>query len=120
MAVKLYNPTTPGRRKASVQDFSDITKQKPERSLVKMLNVHSGRNNTGRITVRHRSGGAKRLYRMVDFAQSKFDMPATVTAVEYDPNRGPRIALLQYEDGTKTYVLGYAGVAVGDVIVSSK
>lgn len=80
----------------------------------------SGRNNTGRITVRHQAGGAKKLYRMVDFAQRKFDMPAEVKTIEYDPNRGPRICLVEYTDGTKSYVLGYNGVKVGDTIVSSE
>ncbi|PIR03554.1 MAG: 50S ribosomal protein L2 [Candidatus Magasanikbacteria bacterium CG11_big_fil_rev_8_21_14_0_20_39_34] len=120
MAVKVYKPTTPGRRKASVQDFSDITKQKPEKSLTKRLNNHSGRNNTGKITVRHRGGGVKRLYRVVDFKRQKFDVQAEVIAVEYDPNRGPRIALIQYEDGEKAYILGYAGVQVGDKVMSSQ
>ncbi len=119
MAVKVYKPTTPGRRKASVQDFSDITKTKPERSLVRRLKKHSGRNNTGRITVRHRGGGAKRLYRMVDFARTNFDVVGEVVAIEYDPNRGPRILLVRYEDGSKAYILGYAGAQVGDKVVSS-
>ncbi len=119
MAVKVYKPTTPGRRKASVQDFSDITKKKPERALVKMLKSHSGRNNTGQITVRHRGGGVKRLYRMVDFSRRNYDAVGEVIAVEYDPNRGPRILLVQYEDGSKVYLLGYAGAQVGDKVISS-
>jgi large subunit ribosomal protein L2 len=120
MAVKVYKPTTPGRRKASVQDFSDITKTKPEKSLVYRLNRHSGRNNTGQITVRHRGGGAKRLYRMVDFKRKNYDVVGEVVAVEYDPNRSPRILLVRYTDGAKAYILGYAGAKVGDSVVSSK
>lgn len=119
MAVKKYKPTTPGRRGASVQDFSDITKKKPEKSLTTMIKKKAGRNNTGKITVRHRGGGVKKLYRMVDFKRTKFDAPATVTAIEYDPNRGPRIALVQYEGGEKAYYLGWDGVQVGDVVLSS-
>lgn len=120
MSVKIYKPTTPGLRKTSRQDFSDITKTKPEKSLVVHFKKQAGRNNTGSITVRHRGGGAKRLYRLVDFHQGKYDMTARVVAVEYDPNRGPRIALVEYEDGQKSYILGYEGVRVGDVVVSSQ
>lgn len=120
MAVKKYKPTTPGRRKASVQDFSDITKTKPEGSLVKRLNRKSGRNNTGQITVRHRGGGAKKLYRMVDFKRTNFDVQGEITAVEYDPNRGPRIVLVKYEDGSKAYLLGAAGMKVGDKVLSTQ
>lgn len=120
MAVKKYNPTTPGRRGASSQDFSDITKTTPEKSLVKMVKKHAGRNNTGKITIRHRGAGVKRLYRMVDFARTKFDMTATVIAIEYDPNRGPRIALVEYTDGEKAYVIAADGMKVGDTILSSE
>lgn len=120
MPVKKYKPTTPGRRGASVQDFSDITKKRPEKSLTKVLKKHSGRNNTGKITIRHRGGGVKRLYRMVDFKRFTFDAPATVAAIEYDPNRGARIALMKYEDGTKAYYLAGKGQKVGDVILSSQ
>jgi len=120
MPVKKYKPTTPGRRKSSVQDFSDVTKTKPEKSLTKRLKRHSGRNNTGQITVRHRGGGVKRLYRMVDFKRFRFDAPATVEAVEYDPNRGARIVLVRFEDNSKAYFLGAKGQQVGDVILSSQ
>ncbi|MBP9760638.1 MAG: 50S ribosomal protein L2 [Candidatus Magasanikbacteria bacterium] len=120
MPIKVYKPTTPGRRKSSVQDFSDITKTRPEKTLLQHIQKKSGRNNTGRITVRHRGGGAKQQYRMVDFACTNFDAVGTVTAIEYDPNRGPRIILVTYEDGTKVYMLGYEGVAVGDTVVSSQ
>lgn len=120
MAVKVHKPTTPGRRKSSVQDFSDITKTSPEKSLTKMIKRKSGRNNTGRITVRHRGGGAKRLYRMVDFKRTNFDDTGKVIAVEYDPYRGPRILLVEYTSGKKAYILGYAGAQVGDVVISSQ
>lgn len=119
MAVKQYKPITPGRRKSSVQDFSDITKLRPEKSLVEALAKHAGRNASGRITVRHRGGGAKRLYRRVDFRGAKYDVPATVKAIEYDPNRGPRIALIEYEDGEKSYLLAPEELKVGDQVMSS-
>ncbi len=119
MAVKKYKPTTPGRRGASVQDFSDVTKKRPEKSLVERLKRHSGRNNTGKIMVRHRGGGAKKLYRIIDFKRYAFDKQAEVIAIEYDPNRGPRIALIQYEDGKKSYILAAAGMKVGDKVLSS-
>ncbi len=120
MPIILYKPTTNGRRKSSVQDFSDITKKRPEKSLVIPHKKKSGRNNTGHITVRHRGGGVKRLYRLVDFAQHKFDMPATVRSIEYDPNRGSRIALIEYTDTEKAYVIAPEGVTVGSTILSSK
>ncbi|MBI4098662.1 MAG: 50S ribosomal protein L2 [Candidatus Magasanikbacteria bacterium] len=120
MPIKRYKPTTPGRRGASVQDFSDVTKKRPEKSLTTFLKEHAGRSKqTGKITVRHRGAGVKRLYRVVDFLQQKFDMPGSVQAIEYDPNRGPRIALIQFSDGKKQYVLAPASLKVGDVIVSS-
>jgi large subunit ribosomal protein L2 len=120
MAVKKYKPTTPGRRGASSQDYSDITKKKPEKSLVTYIKKNAGRNNTGKITVRHRGGGVKKLYRKVDFTRSRYDMPATIEAIEYDPNRGPRIALVSYEDGEKAYYIAAEGMNVGDIIVSSR
>jgi len=120
MAIKLLKPTTNGRREASVQDFSDITKTSPEKSLTVTLKRHSGRNNTGRITVRHQGGGVKRLYRLVDFKQQMFDVPGEVIAIEYDPNRGPRIALVQYENGKKAYVIAAESMGVGMKIMSSK
>ncbi len=119
MPIHIYKPTSAGRRNSSVQDFSDITKHKPEKTLVRILKKHSGRNNTGKITVRHQGGGVKRLYRMIDFKQQKFDVEAAVIAIEYDPNRGCRIALIEYPDGEKSYVLAWAGISVGDKIVSS-
>ncbi|KKS71952.1 MAG: 50S ribosomal protein L2, partial [Candidatus Magasanikbacteria bacterium GW2011_GWE2_42_7] len=120
MPIKKYKPTTPGRRGASAQDFSDITKKRPEKSLTKVLKKHSGRNNTGSITVRHRGGGVKKLYRMVDFKRFSFDTPATVEAIEYDPNRGARIALVSFEDNTKAYYIAAKGQKVGDVVISSQ
>lgn len=120
MAIKHLKPTTNGRRSASVQDFSDITKHRPEKSLTAVLNKKSGRNNTGQITVRHRGAGVKRLYRIIDFKQQIFDMPAVVDAIEYDPNRGARIALISYADGKKSYILAPHGLTVGTTIISSK
>jgi large subunit ribosomal protein L2 len=119
MPIKIYNPTSPGRRKSSVQDFSDITKTRPEKSLVEMLKRKSGRNNSGKITVRHQGGGEKRLYRLVDFKRVSYDMPAKVEAIEYDPNRGPRIALIAYDNGIKSYILAPEGLKVGDTVLSS-
>jgi large subunit ribosomal protein L2 len=119
MPIKVYKPTSAGRRVSSVQDFSDVTKKTPEKSLVIKLPVHSGRNNTGSITVRHQGGGAKRLYRVVDFKRNNHGAEATVEAIEYDPNRGPRIALIQYPDQTKAYMIAPEGLKVGDKVLSS-
>ena len=119
MPIKVYKPTSPGRRISSVDAFSDITKSEPEKSLVTILQPKSGRNNQGHITVRHKSGGAKKLYRLVDFKQQKFNVEAEVLAIEYDPNRGPRVALIQYTDGVKSYVLCPEGLKVGDKIISA-
>lgn len=120
MPVKQLKPTTNGRRSASVQDFSDITKKRPEKSLTAVLNKKSGRNNTGSITVRHRGAGVKRLYRIVDFKQQTFDIPATVLSIEYDPNRGARIALMQFENGQKFYIIAPQGLVVGATVTSSQ
>jgi large subunit ribosomal protein L2 len=116
MPIKIYKPTSPGRRNASGQTFQEITKKKPEKSLLAPLKNHAGRNNHGRITTRHRGGGAKRRYRIIDFRRDKREMNATVTAIEYDPNRSSRIALLEYEDGEKRYILAPVGVKTGDVL----
>jgi len=119
--MKKYKPTTPSRRHATREDFSGLTKKRPEKSLVKILKKKAGRNNQGRITVRHQGGGVKRFYRMIDFKQSKMDMPGIVAALEYDPNRTAFIALIKYEDGTKAYRLAPQGLKVGDkVIISEK
>ncbi len=120
MAIRKYKPTTPGRRISSVDTFSDITKKKPEKSLLKKRKQQAGRNSQGKITVRHRGGGAKRHVRVIDFKRTKFDVPATVASIEYDPGRGARIALLQYADGDKKYMVAPIGLKVGDKVVSSK
>ena len=120
MPIKLYRPTTNARRQASVQDFSDVTTMSPQRSLVKVLKKHSGRNNQGIITVRHRGGGVKRLYRIIDFKQTNFDVPGTITTIEYDPNRGARIALVEYANGQKAYTVAPQGLKVGDKIMASR
>ena len=119
MAIKKYNPTSPARRFMSVSAFDEITKSTPERSLLRPLNKKAGRNNYGRITVRHRGGGNKRKYRLIDFKRNKFDIPATVIGIEYDPNRSANIALLQYEDGEKRYIIAPLGLTDGDVVISS-
>ncbi len=113
-----YKPTTPGRRGMSVTDYSGLSKVAPEKSLLAPLSHKSGRNSYGRITVRHRGGGNRRKYRIVDFKRQKADMPATVLTLEYDPNRSAFIALVQYEDGEKRYIIAPHGLKVGDVVVS--
>ncbi|MBU1146315.1 50S ribosomal protein L2 [Patescibacteria group bacterium] len=120
MSIKVHNPTSPGRRKSSGDTFEDITKFEPEKSLIFIKKKNSGRNNTGKITVRHRGGGTKRYLRDIDFIRSKFDVPAKVLAIEYDPNRTARIALLEYADQEKRYIVAPAGLVVGDEIVSSR
>ncbi len=117
MAVKIYKPTTPGRRNMSVQDFSGLTKKAPEKSLLQPLKKHSGRNNMGRITVRHHGGGNRRKYRIIDFKRQTEGV-ATVIALEYDPNRTANIALIQYEDGKKSYIIAPVDLKVGDKITS--
>ncbi|MGI6149486.1 MAG: 50S ribosomal protein L2 [Firmicutes bacterium] len=118
MAVKKYKPTTPGRRSMTVSTFEEITKKKPEKSLVVSLNKSGGRNAEGRITSRHRGGGNKRKYRIIDFKRDKDGIPAKVAAIEYDPNRTARIALLNYVDGEKRYILAPVGLNVGDMVES--
>ncbi len=119
MPIKQFKPTSPGRRDASGMTFTEITKSRPEKSLTESLgNKHSGRNNQGRITVRHRGGGHKRLYRIIDWRRNKSGVPAKVAAIEYDPNRTARIALLQYVDGEKRYILAPNGLMVGATVVS--
>jgi len=114
MAVKVYKPTSAGRRGMTGHSFEEITKSTPQRSLTEAIRKHGGRNNTGRVTVRHRGGGHKRRYRIIDFKRNKFDCAAQVISVEYDPNRSARIALLQYEDGEKRYIIAPLGLKVGD------
>jgi large subunit ribosomal protein L2 len=118
MPVKVYKPTSPGRRDMSVSTFEEITRVAPERSLITSLRQKAGRNNQGKITVRHRGGGHKRRYRMIDFKRDKHGIPATVTAIEYDPNRTARIALLTYADGEKRYILAPVNLEVGDQVMS--
>ncbi len=118
MGIQRFKPTTPGRRFATSYTFEEITRSEPERSLVVPLKRRAGRNNQGRITTRHRGGGHKRLYRLVDFKRDKDGVPARVAAVEYDPNRSARIALLHYADGEKRYILAPVGLQVGDVVTS--
>ena len=120
MGIRSFRPYTPGTRQATVSDFSDITKSKPEKSLTKYKHRKKGRNNRGVITCRHRGGGHKRLYRMIDFRRDKRDLTAEVIAIEYDPNRNARIALVQYEDGEKRYILQPAGLGVGDTITAGE
>lgn len=119
MAIKKYSPTTAARRQMSVVDFSGLSKVEPEKSLLKPLKKFSGRNNTGKIMVRHRGGGNRRKYRVIDFKRNKFDIPATVLTTEYDPNRNAFINLVQYEDGEKRYILAPVGLSVGDTVISS-
>jgi large subunit ribosomal protein L2 len=117
--MKTYKPTSPGRRSMSSTDSKDITKARPERNLVKGLHKTGGRNANGHITVRHRGGGHKRRYRKVDFRRDKVGVPGKVAAIEYDPNRSARLALIHYADGEKRYILAPLGLGVGDEIVSS-
>ncbi len=118
MPVRKYRPTSPGRRQMSVSGFDEITKGTPEKSLLRPLKKHSGRNNIGRITVRHRGGGNRRHYRLIDFKRNKFSVPARVAAIEYDPNRSARIALLFYHDGEKRYIIAPVGLKVNDTVVA--
>ena len=120
MAIKTYKPTTPSRRHMTVSAFEGIDKKaKPERSLTENLKKNAGRNSYGRITVRHRGGGNKRKYRVIDFRRDKLDMPAVVQRLEYDPNRSAFIALVKYEDGELRYVLAPVGLKAGDTILAS-
>ena len=118
MPTKKFNPTSPARRFMTVSTFEEITKSEPERSLLTSLSKNGGRNNYGRITVRHRGGGNKRKYRIIDFKRNRFGIPATVMTLEYDPNRSAFIALIQYEDGVKSYIIAPQDLKVGDVVVS--
>ncbi len=123
MGIRQYKPTTPGRRQGSVSDFADLTnpkKNRPEKSLVEPKPKKGGRNNQGIITTRFRGGGHKRMYRLIDFKRKKDGVWAEVLSIEYDPNRSARIALLKYEDGTKTYILAPAGLTAGDKVLSGE
>src|SRR5437667_5553381 len=118
MALRQFKPTSPGRRFMTVSRFDDLTKKEPEKSLLEPLKKSGGRNNTGRLTARHKGGGAKRQYRIIDFKREKDGVPGKVAAIEYDPNRSARIALIHYRDGEKRYILAPLGLKVGDPIES--
>lgn len=118
MGIRFYRPYTPGSRQKSVSDFAEITRSEPEKSLTVWIHRAQGRNNRGVITCRHRGGGHKRLYRIIDFRRDKHNIPAKVVEIEYDPNRNARIALLHYEDGEKRYILHPEGLKVGTVIIA--
>jgi large subunit ribosomal protein L2 len=118
MAIKVYKPTSAGRRGMSVSTFEEITRSTPERSLLRPLREKAGRNNQGRVTVRHQGGGHKRMYRLIDFRRDKHGIPAKVTSIEYDPNRSARIALLTYADGEKRYIIAPVGLKVGQRLMS--
>ena len=120
MSIRKFKPTSPARRQMSVSTFEEITKKEPEKSLVVSLNKNSGRNSQGRITIRHRGGGAKKKYRIIDFKRNKDGIPGKVAAIEYDPNRSANIALIHYVDGEKRYILAPYKIKVGDVIESGE
>src|SRR3989344_5598986 len=120
MPVKTFNPYTPSRRFITVEDFSWLTKKEPEKSLTVSMTKKGGRNNTGEVMVRHQGGGHKQRYRIIDFKRDKMEVPAKVIAIEYDPNRSARLALLQYADGEKRYMIAPVGVNVNDEVISSK
>ena len=118
MGIRIYRPTSPGRRNSSVNDYAELTTDRPEKTLCKRIKKNGGRNHSGKATVRFRGGGARKIYRVIDFKRNKDGVPATVASVEYDPNRTCFISLLQYQDGEKRYILAPFGVAVGDVLES--
>ena len=120
MAIKTFNPTTPSRRNMTVLSYKGLSKVKPEKSLLEKVKKTAGRNSYGRITVRHIGGGNKKKYRIIDFKRQKLDVYAEVKTMEYDPNRSANIALVQYEDGEKAYILAPEGLKIGDKVVSSK
>jgi large subunit ribosomal protein L2 len=120
MGIRTLRPITPGTRHYSVSTFTEVTTDRPEKSLTEPLKKSGGRNNTGRITSRHRGGGHKRQYRIIDFKRNKFDIPATVKTIEYDPNRTARIALVEYADGEKRYILAPDKLKVGDTVITSE
>ena len=118
MPIRQYKPVTPGRRHMAIPTYSEITKRDPEKKLIEPLKKHAGRNNTGKMTIRNRGGGNKRMYRIIDFKRNKDGIGATVAAIEYDPNRTSRIALLEYADGEKRYIIAPVGLKVGDAVAS--
>jgi large subunit ribosomal protein L2 len=119
MGIKVFKPTSNGRRNMTASDYSEITKSTPEKSLIEPMKKSGGRNNKGRITCRHKGGGNKKMYRIIDFKRNKFDVPGKVNAIEYDPNRNARIALIFYSDGEKRYIIAPHNLNVGDSIVSA-
>src|SRR5512147_1375755 len=120
MAVKVYKPTSASRRGMTGHSFEEITTSKPQRSLTEALRKHGGRNHSGHVTVRHRGGGHKRRYRIIDFKRNKFDCAAQVISIEYDPNRTARIALVEYEDGERRYIIAPLGLKVGDRVANGE
>jgi len=118
VALKIYRPTSPGRRGMSGYSFEEITRSKPEKSLLRPLKSHAGRNNQGKVTVRHRGGGVKRMFRIIDFKRDKLDIPGRVASIEYDPNRSARIALIYYADGEKRYILAPLSLSVDDTVMA--
>lgn len=118
MGIRKFKPITPGRRHMTIPTYEEVTKTEPERSLLAPIRKKGGRNNTGRVTMRHRGGGNKRHYRIIDFKRNKFDIPGKVASIEYDPNRTARIALIHYVDGEKRYILAPVGLSVGDTVLS--
>ena len=120
MPVRKLKPDTPSRRYMSISTFEEITQRRPERKLTTALRKTGGRNNHGRITSRHRGGGHRRRYRIIDFKRNKYDISAVIASIEYDPNRSPRIALLEYEDGEKRYIIAPDGLKVGDIVISTQ
>ena len=118
MSIRLYKSYTPGTRHRALSAFTEITKSKPEKSLIRKNHRHKGRNNRGVITIRHRGGGHKRRYRLIDFSRNKYGINGTVTTIEYDPNRNARIALIFYNDGEKRYILHPKGLKINDIILS--
>lgn len=119
MAIKAYKPTSPGRRSMTVSDYSDLTSKRRIKKLTSKIKSNAGRNSQGRISIRHRGGGSKKIYRIIDFKRDKFEIPAVVSSIEYDPYRTSRLALLNYKDGEKRYILAPDGLEVGDTIISS-
>jgi large subunit ribosomal protein L2 len=120
MAIKIYKPTSPGRRDMTGQTFEEVTRSRPERTLVRGLRRSGGRNVRGKVTIRHRGGGHKRLYREIDFKRNKLNIPGRVASIEYDPNRSARIALINYADGEKRYIIAPLGLRVGDSVMSGE
>jgi len=120
MGIKVYKPISNARRGMSIVDYSNLTKKEPEKSLIRIIKKTGGRNAQGKITIRHHGGGNKQFYRIIDFKRDKFDIPGTVVALEYDPNRSSRIALIKFNDGEKRYILQPEGLNIGDVVISSR